>query len=96
MNIISTMIVATSLGLSGAALAECPSQLTADNMHECIMMEGSGDLSYQQWAPEFYKELNPGKAAAITAAYKAEGLNNTENKNMPSISVSSTHSTLQP
>ena len=34
--------------LSGAALAECPSDLNTENMVECITVEGSG-ANYQDW-----------------------------------------------
>jgi hypothetical protein len=36
------------------------------------MMEGNGDLDYREWAPDFYKNINPEKAASIIAAYDAE------------------------
>ncbi len=82
------------MSISGTASAECPSQLTADNMHECIMMEGNGDLSYREWAPEFYREFNPGKAAIIKAAYKNSGIKamqtDTGNRGIYSLSASST------
>ncbi len=82
------------MSISGTASAECPSQLTADNMHECIMMEGNGDLSYLKWAPEFYREFNPGKVAIIKAAYKNSDINtmpaDTGNREIYSLSASST------
>ena len=94
MKLISIMACLVSMGISGTASAECPSQLTADNMHECIMMEGNGDLSYQKWAPEFYREFNPGKAATIKAAYENPAIEsmqaNTENREKYSLSASST------
>jgi len=77
MKFISTVVFIPAMAISAIsipnnALAECPSQLVPDDMHECIMMEGNGDLSYREWAPAFYLEFNPGKAAAIQAAYQAE------------------------
>jgi len=50
----------------------CPSGLSTDDMYECIMMEGSGGFDYHEWAPEFYKNTNPEKAASVSAAYEAE------------------------
>lgn len=83
MKLISTVafipvmtIIATSM--PGITYAQCPSKLTADDMHECIMMEGNGDLNYREWASKFYKESNPGKTHAIEAAYKTEDLKITQ------------------
>ncbi len=94
MKLISTIVYIASMGINGAASAECPSQLSAENMHECVMMEGNGDLSYREWAPEFYREFNPGKAAIIKAAYKNLDINtmqaDTENREIYSLSASST------
>lgn len=70
MKLISILICIASIGIPTAAPAKCPSQLTADNMHECIMMESNGNFSYREWASEFYSLVNPGKAAAIKDAYK--------------------------
>ncbi len=83
-----------AMSLPGIALAECPSQLIADDMHECIMMEGNGDLSYRVWAPGFYKEIDPKKSAAILEAYQAEDLKAAKNPDPEqdsSISVSSAY-----
>ncbi len=58
--------------ITSTSFANCPSQLNAGDMLECITMEGNGDISCREWAAEFYKNTNPEKAAAIRAAYKAE------------------------
>ncbi|HEB54977.1 MAG TPA: hypothetical protein ENI98_01475 [Gammaproteobacteria bacterium] len=79
MKLISTVafipvMVITASSIPGITYAQCPSKLTPDDMHECIMMEGNGDLDYREWAPEFYKKFNPGKVDAINEAYKTEDL----------------------
>ncbi len=72
MKLLSIALFSASISVTSTSFAECPSRLTADDMHECIMMEGNGDLVYKEWAPEFYKNSNPEKAAAVRAAYEAE------------------------
>ncbi len=72
MKILSITLFAVLASITTTSFANCPLQLNADDMHECIMMEGNDDLNYREWAPEFYKNINPEKAAAIRAAYKTE------------------------
>ncbi len=72
MKTLSIILFAGSISVTATSFAGCPSRLTADDMHECIMMEGNGDLDYQEWAPEFYKKTNPEKSASVRAAYEAE------------------------
>jgi len=72
MKILSITLFVVSASVTTSSFAMCPSQLSADNMYECIMMEGSDDLEYREWASEFYKNTNPEKAASIRAAYEAE------------------------
>lgn len=47
------LIAMCLLGASGAAFAVCPDSLSADMMSECIMIEGSEELSYQEWQQQF-------------------------------------------
>lgn len=75
MQLLSIILFALSISITTASFAECPSQLSSDDIHECIMMEGNDDLDYREWAPEFYKNSNPKKAAAIRAAYEDETKN---------------------
>ena len=75
MKLLSITLFAASISISATSFATCPSGLTADDMHECIMMEGNDDLDYREWAPEFYKNINPEKAASVRAAYEAETKN---------------------
>lgn len=79
MKLVSIALFAASISVSTPSFAECPSRLTADDVHECVMMEGSGDIKYKEWAPEFYKKINPEKSASIRAAYEAD-TKNTEKK----------------
>jgi len=72
MKLLSITLFAVLLSTSTTSFASCPSGLTADDMYECIMMEGSGDLDYGKWAPEFYKNVDPEKAASVRAVYEAE------------------------
>ncbi len=72
MKILSITLFAVSASVTATSFAACPSQLSADDMHECIMMEGNDDLGYREWAPEFYKNINPQKSASVRAAYEAE------------------------
>ena len=41
------------MSISGAAFAVCPDNLSADEMSECIIIEGSGELSYQEWQQQY-------------------------------------------
>ncbi len=100
MKLISTVVFIPTIALSAIsipnnAVAECPSQLTPDDMHECIMMEGNGEISYREWAPEFYMEFHPEKSAAIKAAYEAEDRKAAQKEDATekpsSLTVSSTH-----
>ncbi len=70
MKLILTIAFIISTSITSIAYAKCPSRLTIDEMHECIMMESNTDFSYREWASEFYAEVNPDKAAAIKTAYK--------------------------
>ncbi len=85
MKILLSVLYATLISIATTSFAECPSHLNVDDMHECIMMEGNGDIDYREWAPEFYKEFNPGKVEAIRAAYEAE-TKNAEKKKISSLS----------
>ncbi len=69
MKTISTILIVVSMFASTAVLAECPVNLSVEDMTECIMMEGSGDLDYREWALEFYRDSDPDKVAAIREAY---------------------------
>ena len=99
MKLISTVafipvMIITVSSIPGITYAQCPSKLTPDNMHECIMMEGNDDgLDYREWASEFYKEFSPGKVDAINAAYESEDLKavqkNRASKKTSYLSVSS-------
>jgi hypothetical protein len=62
----------TLISISTTSFAACPSGLTADDMYECIMMEGSGDLDYRKWAPEFYKKYQSAKSRLYKFVYVAE------------------------
>ncbi len=75
MKLLSITLFAASISVTATSFAECPSRLTANDMHECIMMEGNDDLDYREWAPEFYKNINPEKSAAVRAAYETETKN---------------------
>ncbi len=72
MRILLITLFAVLASITSTSFANCPPQLSAGDMLECITVEGNDDLSYQEWAAEFYKSTNPEKAAAIRAAYKAE------------------------
>ncbi len=85
MKLLSITLFAASISITTASFAECPSQLSPDDIHECIMMEGNGDINYQQWAPEFYKKTNPEKAAAVRAAYEAETKNTEKEEVLSSV-----------
>jgi len=84
MKLLSITLFAASISVTATSFAACPSRLTADDMHECVMMEGNGDLDYREWVPEFYKNSNPKKVAAVRAAYEAE-TKNTEKEEILSL-----------
>lgn len=50
----SVFAITLGLTLSGTAFAECPSNLNADQLVECITVEGSG-ANYQSWQKKFDK-----------------------------------------
>ena len=60
----SVLAITFGLTLSGAAFAECPSNLNADQLVECITVEGSG-ANYQNWQKKFDK-LADTSASPIT------------------------------
>jgi len=70
MKLILTVVSIVTMGVTSTIYAECPSRLTTDEMHECIMMESNGNFNYREWASEFYAKVNPDKAAAIKTVYK--------------------------
>lgn len=72
MKVISTTLFIGSMSVSTVSLADCPLRLPVDDIIECVMVEGSGDIDYQEWASEFYKDTDPDKLAAIRAAYSEE------------------------
>ena len=51
MKVISVLCV---VGFSGVVNADCPASMKADELTECIMIEGSGE-NYQQWKKEYDK-----------------------------------------
>ena len=48
----SVVMLVSMLSLSGVALAECPSNLEASQLIECITIEGSGS-NYQDWQKQY-------------------------------------------
>ncbi len=46
MKILSITLFAVLASITSTSFANCPSQLSADDMLECITMEGNDDLSY--------------------------------------------------
>ncbi len=94
MKLILTIVSIAAMGITSTAYAECPSGLTADEMHECIMMESNGNFNYREWASEFYAEVNPDKAAVIKTVYKNSDIKvmraNTKHRKIFHLSISST------
>jgi len=61
------LIITLSITVAGPVFANCPSNLEADKLIECITIEGS-DSNYQNWEKS-YAELieSSSKSYAITA-----------------------------
>ena len=62
-----TGVVLMTLGLtlSGTVFAECPSNLDADQLVECITVEGSG-ANYQSWKKKHDKLADSSTTSPIT------------------------------
>ena len=50
---IKYLLVLCGLALSNLAFADCPSNLKAEKIAECITIEGAGE-NYQDWSKKFY------------------------------------------
>ncbi len=57
-----------ALSLSGTAFAVCPDNLSTEEMTECIMIEGSGDISYQQWQKDFHEAEEQSKTSPMVSS----------------------------
>lgn len=51
--VVLTGLLFTSLFFTKVVFAECLPDLETEKMMECIMIEGSGDTTYQDWSKGF-------------------------------------------
>ena len=61
----SVILMTLGLSVSGAAFAECPSNLDTDQLVECITIEGSG-ANYQSWKKKHDKLADTSTTSPIT------------------------------